>query len=299
MCPWEHFRAYDIGDCTVDRALGACFRELSYNLPPAATQPSGDFARRKVSSTRYMCPWEHLCAYGVEIDGRSCLRWCTRELSYKSPPAATQPSWRFLRRKVSSTRYMCPWEHFRAYGVEIDGRSCPEVVYQRVVVQLRLQPPLNRVGDFARRKVSSTRYMCPWEHFRAYGVEIVGRSCPRWCTRELSYKSPPAATQPSWRFRPAEGVEHKVHVSVGTFMCVWRWRLTVDRARGGVPESCRTSRLQPPLNRVGDFVRRKVSSTRYMCPWEHLCAYGAEIDGRSCLRWCIRELSYNSAPPAT
>ena len=64
--------------------------------------------------------------------------------------------------------------------------------------------------------------MCPWEHFRAYEVEIVGRSCPRWCTRELSYKSPPAATQPSWRFRPAEGVEHKVHVCVGTFLGVWR-----------------------------------------------------------------------------
>ena len=193
--------------------------------------------------------------------------------------------------------------------------------------------------------------MCPWEHFRAYEVEIVGRSCPRWCTRELSYKSPPAATQPSWRFRPAEGVEHGVHVCVGTFLGVWsghrrsivpevvdqrvvvqvassrhstelaispggrcrargtcvrgnifgrmegRW--TVDRARGGVSESCRTSRLQPPLNRVGDFVRRKVSSTRYMCPWEHLCAYGVDIDGRSCLRWWIRELSYNSAPPAT
>ena len=215
----------------------------------------------------------------------------------------------------------------------------------------RLQPPLNRVGDFARRKVSSTGYMCAWAHFWAYGGEIVGRSCPRWCTRELSYKSPPAATQPSWRFRPAEGVEHKVHVSVGTFMCVWsgdgrsivpevvyqrvdvqvassrhstelaissggrcraqgtcvrghifgrmegRW--TVDRARGDVSKSCRTSRLQPPLNRVGDFVRRKVSSTRYMCAWAHLCAYGAEIDGRSCRRWWIRELSYNSAPPAT
>ena len=193
--------------------------------------------------------------------------------------------------------------------------------------------------------------MCPWEHLCAYGVDIDGRSCLRWCTRELSYNSAPAATQPSWRFCTDEGVEHKVHVSVGTFMCVWsghrrsivpevvdqrvvvqfgstcnlaEWaissgrrcraqgtcvrgnifgrmegRWTVDRARGGVSESCRTSRLQPPLNRVGDFVRRKVSSTRYMCAWEHLCAYGVDIDGRSCLRWWIRELSYNSAPPAT
>ena len=207
----------------------------------------------------------------------------------------------------------------------------------------RLQPPLNRVGDFARRKVSSTRYMCAWAHLCAYGVDIDGRSCPRWCIRELSYKSPPAATQPSWRFRPAEGVEHKVHVCVGTFMCVWsghrrsivpqmvyqravvqfgstcnlaEWaissggrcraqgtcvrghifgrmegRLTVDRAPNGVPESCRTSRLHLQLSRAGDSARMKVSSTWYMCPWEHLCAYGAEIDGRSCLRWCIRELS--------
>ena len=86
----------------------------------------------------------------------------------------------------------------------------------------RLHLQLSRAGDSARMKVSSTWYMCLWEHFRAYGGEIDGRSCPRWCTRELSYKSPPAATQPSWRFRPAEGVEHKVHVCVGTFLGVWR-----------------------------------------------------------------------------
>ena len=76
-------------------------------------------------------------------------------------------------------------------------------------------------------------------------------------------------------------------------------RLTLDRACGGASESCRTSRLHLQLSRVGDFARMKVSSTRYMCPWEHLCADVGEIDARSCLRWCIRQLSYNSAPPAT
>ena len=75
--------------------------------------------------------------------------------------------------------------------------------------------------------------------------------------------------------------------------------LTADRARCGVSESCRTSRLQPPLNRVGDFDQPKVTSTRYMCPWEHFHAYGGEFVGRSCLRWCIRELSYKSPPAAT
>ena len=75
--------------------------------------------------------------------------------------------------------------------------------------------------------------------------------------------------------------------------------LSVDRALGGASESCRTSRLQPPLSRVHYFARRKVTSTRYMCPWEHFHAYGGEIDGRSCLRWCIRELSYKSPPAAT
>ena len=78
---------------------------------------------------------------------------------------------------------------------------------------------LSRVGDFARRKASSTGYMCPWEHFRVYEVEIDARSCPGWCTRELSYESPPAATQPSWRFRSAEGIKQVVHVPVGTFSC--------------------------------------------------------------------------------
>ena len=84
----------------------------------------------------------------------------------------------------------------------------------------RLHVQLSRVGDFIQWKVSSTWYMCPWEHFHAYGGELVGRSCPRWCIRELSYKSAPPATQPSWRIRPAEGVEHKVHEFVGTFPCV-------------------------------------------------------------------------------
>ena len=48
--------------------------------------------------------------------------------------------------------------------------------------------------------------------------------------------------------------------------------LTVDRVRGGASESCRTIRLHLQLSRVGDFDRRKVSSTRYMCPWEHFHA---------------------------
>ena len=99
----------------------------------------------------------------------------------------------FVRRKVSSTRYMCPWEHFHAYGEEIDGRSCPRCVSESCRTS-RFHVPLSRLGESARRKVSSTWYMCPWEPFHAYGGEFVGRSCPRWCIRELSYKSPPAAT---------------------------------------------------------------------------------------------------------
>ena len=39
--------------------------------------------------------------------------------------------------------------------------------------------------------------------------------------RELSYNSAPPASQSSGRFRPAEGLKHEVHVSVGTFPCVW------------------------------------------------------------------------------
>ena len=84
----------------------------------------------------------------------------------------------------------------------------------------RLHLQLSRMGEFSRRKVSSTWYMCPCGHFRAYGEEFVGRSRPRWSIRELSYKSPPAATYPSGRFRLAEGFEHVVHVSVCTFWCV-------------------------------------------------------------------------------
>ena len=85
---------------------------------------------------------------------------------------------------------------------------------------IRLHLPLNRVGDIARRKVSSTRYMCPWDHFHACGREFVGRSCQRWCVRELSYNSAPPASQSSGRLRKAEGLKHEVHVSVGSFSCV-------------------------------------------------------------------------------
>ena len=111
----------------------------------------------------------------------------------------------------------------------------------------RLHLQLSRVGDFIQWKVSSTWYMCPWEHFHAYGGG-------------------------NW---------------------------SVGHARGGVSESCRTTRLHLQLSRVGDFIQWKVSSTWYMCPWEHFHAYGGELVGRSCPRWCIRELSYKSAPAAT
>ena len=214
----------------------------------------------------------------------------------------------------------------------------------------RLHLQLSRMGEFSRRKVSSTWYMCPCGHFRAYGEEFVGRSRPRWSIRDLSYKSSPPATYPSGRFRLAEGVEHVVHVPVCTFSCVrsgdrrsikhkvvyqrvvvqvvstcnlaeWaispggrcrarctcvrvdillrmEWNLSVDRARGGLSESCRTSRHHLQLSRVGDFTRRKVSSTWYMCPCGHFVAYGVEFVGRSRPRWCIRDLSYK-LPPAT
>ena len=147
----------------------------------------------KVSSTRYMCPWEHFCAYGVEMDGRSCLRWCIRELSYNSAQPPLSRAADLVRRKVSSTRYMCPWEHFCAYVGEIDGRSCRGGASESCRTS-RLQPPLSRAADFVRMKVSSTLYMCAWAHFRAYGGEIDGRSCPKWCIRELSYNSAPPAT---------------------------------------------------------------------------------------------------------
>ena len=553
------------GNLSVDRVRGGASescRTIRLHLP---LNRVGDFAKRKVSSTRYMCPWAHFCAYGREFVGRSCQRWCIRELSYNSAPPASQSSGRFRpaeglkhevhvsvgtflcvwtgicrsivsevvhqrvvvqfgstclsiewaistggryqargtcvrghistfpcvwtgicrsigpevvhqrvvvqfgstclsiewaistggrsrargtcvrgnifvrmdgnlsvdrvrggasescrtirlhlplnrvgdfdRRKVSSTRYMCPWAHFHI-SMRVDGNCrsiVSEVVHQRVVVQfgstclstewaistggrsqargtcvrghifvrmdgnltfdrvrggasescrtIRLHLQLSRVGDIARRKVSSTRYMCPWDHFHACGREFVGRSGPRWCIRELSYNSAPPASQPSGRYRTAEGMKHEVHVSVGTFPCVWtgirrsivsevvhqrvvvqfgstclstEWAIShggryeargtcvrgnismrmdgnssVDRVRSGASESCRTIRLHLQLSRVGDIARRKVSSTRYMCPWDHFHACGREFVGRSGPRWCIRELSYNSAPPAS
>ena len=162
----------------------------------------------------------------------------------------------------------------------------------------RLHLQLSRMGEFSRRKVSSTWYMCPCGHFRAYGEEFVGRSRPRWSIRELSYKSPPAATYPSGRFRLAEGFEHVVHVLCAHFRAYGEEFVGRSRPRWSIRE---LSYKSPPvqLSRVGDFARRKESSTWYMCPCAHFRAYGVEIDARSSTKWSIRELSYKSSPPAT
>ena len=80
----------------------------------------------------------------------------------------------------------------------------------------RLHLQLSRVGDFIQWKVSSTWYMCPWEHFHAYGGEFVGQSCPSESCRTIAS----TCNLAEWRIRTDEGVEHKVHESVGTFPCV-------------------------------------------------------------------------------
>ena len=209
------------------------------------------------------------------------------------------------RRKVSSTWYMCPWEPFHAYGGEFVGRwrgicrsVVPEVVHQRVVVQLASTCNLAewanpRGGRFpARGTLSVGTFSCVWRGIcRSVVPEVVHQRVVVQLASTCNLAE--WAISPGRRF-PARGTCVRVHI----FMRMeGNW--SVDRARGGVSESCRTSRLQPPLSRVGESARPKVSSTRYMCPWEHFHACGEEIDGRSCPRWCIRELSYNSSPPAT
>ena len=121
----------------------------------------------------------------------------------------------------------------------------------------------------------------------------------------------------------------------GNIFVRMEWRSTVDRARGGASEGCRTIRLQPPLSRVGDFDRPKsvgtfscVSSSgasegcrsRHLVEWaistgrryqaSSTCVRGnifvrmekefrTSRLGRSGPRWCIRRLSYNSPRAAT
>ena len=46
----------------------------------------------------------------------------------------------------------------------------------------------------------------------------------------------------------------------GNIFVRMEWRSTVDRGQGGASEGCRTVRIQPPLSRVRDFDRPKVSS---------------------------------------
>ena len=139
---------------------------------------------------------------------------------------------------VSVCTFSCVWRG-------ICRSIAPEVVYQRVVVQ-----------------VASSRHLVEW------------------------------AISPGGRCR-ARGTCVRGNIFVRT-----EWRSTVDRARGGVLESCRTSRHHLQLSRDGDFTRRKESSTWYMCLCAHFGAYGEEFVGRSCPMWCIRDLSYKF-PPAT
>ena len=299
-------------------------RELSYNSSPRASQSSGRYRAAEglkhevhVSVGTFSCVRTGICRSIVSevVHQRVVVQFVSTCLSTE---------WATSQSGRSRARGTC------VRGIifmRMDGNLSVDRVRggaSESCRTIRLHLPLNRVGDFAKRKVSSTRYMCPWEHFCAYGREFVGRSCPRWCITELSYNSAPPASQPSGRFRPAEGLEHEVHVSVGTFPCVWtgicrsivsevvhqrvvvqfgstclstEWaistggrsqargtcvrghismrvdgNLSVDRVRGGASQSCRTIRLHLPLNRVGDFDRRKVSSTRYMCPWDHFHA---------------------------
>ena len=173
----------------------------------------------------------------------------------------------------------------------------PEVVHQRLVVQ-----------------VGSSRHLAEWAispsgRFRARGTCVrvhifvrternlsvdrarggLSESCRTSCRRHLVEW----ASSPGGRCR-ARGTCVRVHILVRIVR-----NLSVDRARGGASESCRTSRLQPPLSRVGDSARWKVSSTWYMCPCAHFRAYGEEFVGRSRPRWCIRDLSYKSTPAAS
>ena len=206
---------------SVDRARGGLSESCRTSRLHLQLSRVGDFTRRKESSTWYMCLCAHFRAYGEEFVGRSRPRWSIRELSYKSPPPATaelaislstwymclcgrfvrsRPRWKVVEHRnlvhvvhVSVCTFSCVWRG-------ICRSIAPEVVYQRVVVQVASSRHLaESPGGRSRRfrpywKVSSTWYMCPCAHFRAYGEEFVGRSRPRWSIRELSYKSPPAAT---------------------------------------------------------------------------------------------------------
>ena len=175
----------------------------------------------------------------------------------------------------------------------------PEVVHQRVVVQVGSTCNLAELANPHGRRFPA-RGTCVRGNIsmRMEGKSTVDRarggvseSCR---TTRLHLQLSRVGD-----FRADEGFQHVVHVSVGTFIMRMEGNWSVDRARSGASESCRTSRLHLQPSRVGESARPKVSSTWYMCPWEHFHAYGGEIDGRSCPRWCIRELSYKSAPPAT
>ena len=162
---------------------------------------------------------------------------------------------------------MCVWRGNRRSIV-------PEVVHQRLVVQVGSTCNLAELANPCGRR------------FPARGT----------CVRGNGRRFPARGTcvRGNGRRFPARGTCVRGNISMRIER---RW--TVDRARGVVSESCRTTRLHLQLSRVGDFIQWKVSSTWYMCPWEHFHAYGGELVGRSCLKWCIRELSYKLPPAAT
>ena len=193
---------------------------------------------------------------------------------------------------------MCPWAHFHAYGVKIDGRSGPRWCIRDLSYN---SPPATTL--------SSGRFRL------AKGVEHVVHVsvCTFWCVRSGNRRSivpdvvyQRVVVQVATTCNLAElaiphGGRFRARCTCvrGNIFVRTEWISTVDRARGGLSESCRTSRHHLQLSRVGDFSRRKESSTWYMCLCAHFVAYGVEFDGRSRPRWSIRELSYKSSPAAT
>ena len=133
---------------------------------------------------------------------------------------------------------------------------------------IRLHLPLNRVGDFDRRKVSSTRYMCPWAHFSCVRTGICRSIVSEVVHQRVVVQFGSTCLSIEWAISTGGRSQARGTCVRGIIFMRKDGNLSVDRVRGGASESCRTIRLHLPLNRVGDFDRRKVSSTRYMCPWD-------------------------------
>ena len=199
---------------SVDRALGGASESCRTSRSSRLLIEWAISTKPKVSSTRYMCPLRN-----SSVD---------RALGGVSESCRTSR----LQPPLSRVHYF-DGGRFRARGTCVRGN-----IFMRMEGNLSVDRALGGVSESCRT-IRSSRHLAEWAistggRFRARGTCVRGNIFMR-MEGNLSVDRALGGASESCRtsrlhlqlsrvhyFDTAEGFEHEVHVSVGTFSCVWR-----------------------------------------------------------------------------